>query len=101
MTAQCVFQFLQKGNLAGLSRSQTLLILKNRSHCLTLPTVTECKTTLYTEINISTNSCHVHQNGDDAFVLLFYQVTNDLVVKVLHRLPLKLEGKIWRRTILC
>ena len=32
-----------------------------------------------------------YQNGDDAFVLLLDQVTNDLVVKVLHRLPLTLK----------
>lgn len=34
-----------------------------------------------------------HQDGDDAFVFLLYQVTNDFVVKVLHCLPLKLEWK--------
>lgn len=30
-----------------------------------------------------------HQDGDDAFELLLHQVTDDLVVEVLHRLPLK------------
>lgn len=30
-----------------------------------------------------------YQNGDDAFVLLLYQVTDDFVVKVLHCLPLR------------
>lgn len=34
-----------------------------------------------------------HQNRNDAFVLLFNQVTNDFVVKVLHCLPLELEEK--------
>lgn len=36
-----------------------------------------------------------YQNGDDAFVLLLYQVTDDFVVKVLHRLPLR--NHIWQR----
>lgn len=30
MAAQCVFQLLEKGDIAGLSRSQTLLILKKK-----------------------------------------------------------------------
>lgn len=30
-----------------------------------------------------------HQDGDDAFELLLHQVTDDLVVEVLHRLPLE------------
>lgn len=30
-----------------------------------------------------------HQDGDDAFELLLHQVTDDLVVEVLHRLPLQ------------
>lgn len=30
-----------------------------------------------------------HQDGDDAFELLLHQVTDDLVVEILHRLPLK------------
>lgn len=29
-----------------------------------------------------------HQNGDDAFELLLHQVADDLVVEILHRLPL-------------
>lgn len=32
-----------------------------------------------------------HQNGDDAFELLLHQVTDDLVVKILHRLPLQIH----------
>lgn len=65
-------------------------------HYLTLPTVTD-KTAPSTNMK----TCLAHQNGDDAFVLLLYQVTNDFVVKVLHRLPLKLEGNIWGRKMLC
>lgn len=42
---------------------------------------------------MQTQRCFTHQNGDDAFVLLFYQVTNDLVVKVLHSFPLHVKGK--------
>lgn len=30
-----------------------------------------------------------HQNGDDSFKLLLHQVTDNLVVKILHRLPLQ------------
>lgn len=30
-----------------------------------------------------------HQDGDDAFELLFHQVTDDLVVEILDWLPLK------------
>lgn len=33
-----------------------------------------------------------HQNGDDAFELLLHQVADDLVVEILHRLPLR-DGK--------
>lgn len=29
-----------------------------------------------------------HQDGDDAFELLLHQITDDLVVEVLHWLPL-------------
>lgn len=36
-----------------------------------------------------------YQNGNDAFVLLLYQVTDDFVVKVLHGLPLRYN--IWQR----
>lgn len=36
-----------------------------------------------------------HQNRNDAFVLLFNQVTDDFVVKVLYCLPLKFQQKEW------
>lgn len=32
---------------------------------------------------------HSHQDGNDSFKLLLHKITNDLVVKILHRLPLE------------
>lgn len=62
---------------------------KTQWHDLTSHTVTD-----KTAPNTNMKTCLAHQNGDDAFVLLLYQVTNDFVVKVLHCFPLKLERNI-------
>lgn len=34
-------------------------------------------------------SLNSHQNGNDSFVSLFHQITDDLVVEILNRFPLK------------
>ena len=39
----------------------------------------------------------LYQDGDDALVLLLDEVTDDLIVKILHRLPLRREERGGRR----
>lgn len=34
-----------------------------------------------------------HQDRDDAFELLLHKITNNLVIEILHRLPLQTEKK--------
>lgn len=53
-----------------------------------------------TALNTNMKTCLAHQNGDDAFVLLLYHVTNDFVVEVLHCLPLWIQSNIeWRKML--
>lgn len=88
VVAQRVFQFFQKGNIAGLTGSQALFILQLLAwFYLSLSVTALCSALITTHL--------AHQNGNDAFVLLLYQVTDDFVVKVIHRLPLR--HNIWQR----
>lgn len=44
------------------------------------------------------NTASPYQNGDDAFELLLHQVTDDLVVEILHRLPLHHGKNNWEKS---
>ena len=44
--------------------------------------------------DVSRSKTLLVQDRDDSFVLLLHEVTDDLVVKVFHRLPLQQRGKI-------
>lgn len=87
VAAQRVFQFFQKRNVAGLAGSQAFFILQWWAwFLLVLPVIALWSALITTHL--------AYQNGNYAFVLLLYQVTDDFVVKVLHRLPLR--HNIWR-----
>lgn len=86
MVAQRVFQFLQESDVASLSWSQTLFVLQTAA--ATLVDLSRGDGQTHT-----LSRAFTHQNRNDAFVLLFNQVTNDFVVKVLHRLPLETQGR--------
>lgn len=85
MASKCVLQLLQEGDVTGISRTETLFILQKREANNRL----EQLNTIFNTLLMKVNREHSHQDGNDSFKLLLHKITNDLVVKILHRLPLE------------
>ena len=92
MASHLLLQLLQEGEVRGLPRTQTLLVLVHiagikHDHCAIPPILG-----LVLHYCVMCGFCRsIHQYRDDPSVLLLHQVADDLVVEIWHRFPLEMR----------